>query len=86
MQTLAQKLARSERSKSMYRLPFRWTRGRTGVPKRLIVSDKATIKRAGTRTGALKKIILEILTGFSEKPRDRPVGKALITHQMETAS
>ena len=51
----ANKLAQRERSKSMYRLPFTRTRGGTGVTKTLIVSNKVTVKRAGTRTCTLEK-------------------------------
>lgn len=78
-------LAHSERSKSMYRLLFRWTWGSTGVTKTFIVSNKSTVKRAGTWAGAREKI-LEIYTGLSEKPRDGPVDEALIKHQIEIAS
>lgn len=68
----------------MNRLLFRWTRGSNGVTKTLIVSNKVTVKGAGTWTGALEKY--QKYTGLSEKPRDGPVDEALIKHQIEIAS
>lgn len=53
--TQGQYLAHHERSKSMNRLLFRWTRGSNSVTKTLIVSNKVTVKGAGTWTGALEK-------------------------------
>ena len=43
-----------ERSKSMNRFPFRWTRGSSGVTKLLIVSNTFMLRVAGTWTGALE--------------------------------
>lgn len=84
MQTLAHNLAHSERSKSMYRLPFRWTGGSTGVTNTFIVSNKATKEQVHGQVHWKKNI--RNIDGFSEKPRDRSVGEALIKHQIEIAS